>query len=463
MKSRLCRLTALLLAFATVVGANIVAAAADETEPAKPGYQYVLLYDKTNSTDWKPEETDKKVVLELYVINSSVNDPHLDGGSFGLRFPVRFSAEFKVDAGNVDTMPYGTSGGDAKAAGYYAFSWTKKPGADYAFTSTGEPKGVRMHIGTYTFGVGDKVPSKSSVGLLNWYNIAEAIPNVSPENPTQDPALDPFNHDIWYDTDGDGVLEYQGFYLDSALTGNPNLTPGDMNLIRTDIKFKWEPPEYWPNAATILSHDPKKLAVATLYDSEGTAVQSVELAIWQGSDTDGTYAAFGGKAPGTGLYYQALDLNLFTGLKAGTTYELVVCKPGHLAVKIPNLVAVSSQLGDAENLPEEEIYLPCGDIAPVRGASNEIIGFGNGAIKMDDRSMMLGFLNGAVEAVTPLKPIVGSDDIDAIKTPTNQAYYADINGDGVITLEDLSIFMSPMNYNRVSSASSASQRRWGSE
>ena len=67
--------------------------------------------------------------------------------------------------------------------------------------------------------------------------------------------------------------------------------------------------------------------------------------------------------------------------------------------------------------------------------------FGDGRIDMADRAAIMRFLGGAVSSDPTLER-----GEDATQDNTKLMYYADIDGDGRVTLADLAILMSPENY-----------------
>lgn len=424
-------------------------AAAVPTADQEPSYYYMLYC--TNAG-----EEDGILELQLHVFDHGTGLPNLDGGSFGLRFPARLESAFNgfmPATSNIDVTPMipkeraVVSGEEIISESYHAFSWTNK--TQYRFT-TKEPAGIRMLLGTYQFELEpeDTLPAKSSIGQLDWLKAVEANPT---EMPGQKPEDNPFNRDIW----NPQTKNYQGYYQVSD-RGDPE----DLTLKQTDISFKWEPPSSWPNAFTILSYDPKKQMTAELYEvknASGSAVNrkvgdTVYLDRWTSAESEKegkiTAATLNNKGSGIGPYFQALNLEDFgtksgesltpAALNPGSTYRLLLQKPGHLSVSVGPLLATSEKLSEAENLPESEVYLPCGDINPVDTEAGTV--FGDGAIKLLDRAFLLAFLNGETAVQDP-----------ELTDRSTASYLADLDGDGAVTLKDLSILMSPENFNNVNS------------
>lgn len=389
--------------------------------------------------------------FELCVSPSVSGEPVLGGGSFSLRFPKRmgganvvFTPNSDETNGHIDinsmvpperlTNP---AEGVIKKDGYIAFSWTRSQNIkDWKFDSE---RGWHLFIGTFTFSNVKAAPFKTDIGQMNFLKMAEAIPLELPESERGDPATDAFNITVW----NAQTQQYRGYYRSSD--------PSDPAVKKTDIGLDWTPPKAWKNAFTVLSYNPKNSITVTLCDDTGTAIaDTISTQTWAPgtttADSAELYSATDANANlGIGAYYAAVD---FEDFKNGTApvsavkdkkYILRMEKPGHLTKELL-ITATDTNFANCTGLPEdgEAVYLPAGDVNPIKSGENVI--FGDGRIDMADRAALMRFLGGSATTDPVMARVID---------PGKLMYYADIDGDGRVTKADLSILMSPENFRKI--------------
>lgn len=407
---------------------------------ADPQYWYGLYV-----TDYKAVESKEGVVtltMELYAYNT--NDVKgAVSGCFGLRFPTLLDVKFQPgETVELLTPEPGAPPTRIEAAGQDFFIWNLKPG-NSGSTPSGEipgktvtvfgndrqtqgvPGGIRLHIGTYTAEIAE-FPAQSSIGVLDWY--ATGL-SKDPAYTAQSGASGSImNDEIWNDSDGDGSFSYQCYHM---------VSDTDPTMVQTDCALKFTAPDYWPNAFTVLSYDPKKPISVSLAEENGNAVENTGFTVpkWKTGVTtadSGSLYAVGeaNKNTGTGAYYAAVEMTSGPVLENGKAYKLTISKPGHLTVSL-SLTGAGGDITQAEGFPKEAVYLPAGDIDPVGSTEAS---FGNGRIDMADRAALMRFMS-----YRPAVPAAGETGHEA-------AWLADIDGDGRVTQADLSILMSPVNY-----------------
>lgn len=449
------RLFALLLALVLVVGSPAAALPAPSEEAASDGfrYEYVLLSRGTDTDGSK----DGQAVLDLYVVVKTTGEtvdpaspagPLLDAGAFGLRFPewasVSFAASSAIAIQPMVPEARYSGGGIIAQNTYHCFAWTgvMKPGASGTITQSwafsGNLGGYALNLGSYTLSLPElqageyKLPARSEVGQMSWLDTAEAVAKELGES-AADPN-DALNLTLW----NPETSLYQGYYA-----ANGAATAEDALLVQTDIGFVFNPPKSWPSLLRILSYDPKKTVTVTV-SGEGKTF-TCDAPSWSADkqDTAEIYAAEGAvQNSGVGLYYTAVKLDNFS-LVAGKTYTMTIAKEGHLSAEI-TLTATSSALSAATGYPKDgTVRLPAGDMNPTQQDGKT--SFGDGRIDMADRAAIMRFLGGAVSSDPTLER-----GEDATQDNTKLMYYADIDGDGRVTLADLAILMSPENYGQLS-------------
>lgn len=397
---------------------------------------------------------DGTMQIELYMLNGQGTTPNVVGGSFGLSFPKWLggdkgeNVEFVPVDTNIEITPLVAidkqSPDTIKKDNYYAFSWTTKDGADYKNHETTNVKGITMLMGTFEFKNVQKTPSKTTISQLNWLVTDEAKPAPGdPSNPQGDPALDPFNARIY----SAATKSYQVFFLPrDAGTQNPE----DATLTQSDGNFLFTPPLSWKSALTIYSYDPKKQTTVEITDMAGNVLGRIVPALWNAADTTDLWSgAQSNKNTGAGAYFQSVNLDdalkvtngITTAQKlvatANTDYKLVVAKRGSMKLEFA-MHTTSNLFGeatfkykstDAENIDLQTIALPCGDI--------DNMGRGNGRTSVFDANVLLGLLNGSARAT-----------FEIAAGETQPSHYADLNGDGKISVADLNILLSAQNFNK---------------
>lgn len=400
-------------------------------------------------TDYTPVDGGDTYTLtmNLYTYRSN-NVKDIVSASFGLQFPTSLDVKF-TPSDNVELLTPDPSGTPTSisAPGKSFFIWSLSPGKtgnapaneisgktvsvfnEERQTQT-VPAGVRLHIGTFTAEISE-FPARSSVGVLNWY--ATDL-SKNPAYTTADPSGATMNDEIWNDSDGDGISAWQGFHQAGE---------ADPTMVQTDVPLIFNAPEYWPNAFTVLSYDPKKPISVSLSDGESNAVTEALFTVpqWEAGVTtadSGALYAVGeaNKDSGRGAYYAAVDMGSGVTLENGKTYTLTISKPGHLPVSL-SLTGTGGDITEAQGFPAggESVYLPAGDIDPALDGGNTR--FGNGRIDMADRAALMSFM-----VHTPAVPASGDPSYQA-------AWLADIDGDGRVTQADLSILMSQLNYAKI--------------
>lgn len=438
---------------------NSAHAAEPGTEQVVADYTYVL--ERKSETNATPAEGDNpaapaKLTLRLSVRpGDSVKNPLLSGGSFALRFPKRMGsgAKFVPNATNMNLNPIYPGerypggklpGGDdpleIKKDTYLAFSWTRNPGVTAWFN--GETQKNELVLGTFEIiKPTDAFPTKGEIGQMDFLSMEESIPKELPEANRGNPADNPFNASVWNNV----TKSYQGYY-----------PAADATIQQTDLALSWTPPSEWKNAITLMAYDPKKPMTMQLFKAESpfdpvsspTVVEQWKTG--QSLDTGMLYAATeANRNTGIGAYFWAITFQEFMTpdddnpntppanivAEVGKEYILRISKPGHLTMDM-KLKATSTNFAECEGFPAADQYfsLPCGDVNPVSGI------YGDGEIKLSDRVLLTAYLNGGMKAASPLSPTVSGNP--------NPAYYADLDGDGAITLKDMSILLSFGNYNK---------------
>lgn len=424
------RIAAVLSACTVLMGMPwISAAAAEETPTANaPPYYYQIVVPAG-----KDGKADGKVELELYVRPTEKPGEEvprvLDAGTFGLRFPkwVGQISDFTFAADSADVVLQPTVGGQTQgqaitASQYLVFTWSKEPKlTDWQMKSE---LGRKLYLGTIRFtlpnasGSGYQYPSKTSIGVFNWLKADEAAAS----NFGSQAQADQYNETIWKN----------GCYQGYAGTDDDGL------IQQRDIGFRFTPPAAWPNAFSVLSYDPKKQLTVSIFaypDGEKAekALTTIEAPIWNANDT-GEVFGIGSNNAGTGIGIYANAVNLDeTKVDANTSYLLVIEKPGHLSRSYVLTTGSDASLTTAAGMPgeDEEIYLPCGDINPTQENA-----FGDGRIDLADRAALMAHLGLANWASGGGAQVSQADS----------QKLADLDGDGKVTVADLSILMSPINF-----------------
>ena len=134
------------------------------------------------------------------------------------------------------------------------------------------------------------------------------------------------------------------------------------------------------------------------------------------------------KNTGTGAYFLALDLDSATKDGQRITavkdekYTVKFFKQSHLGTSL-EITASSENFSEAAGLPagDETLYLPAGDIGDASSKGNGFIGY-------EDRAAIMLFLAHGGDTSSPLFEL------------------ADIDGNGKVTIADLSILQSPNNF-----------------
>ncbi len=422
---------AVLLAAALVLG--LTPSMAAESERA-PGYTYQLVCGSDGSGG--------TIALDLYVRPDAEDDPVLAGGSFGLRCPPWLGTEYTFTPAVtlhplVPAQRWG-SDGPVTGSGYHAFAWESGP-------ETWGGDGLLLGRYEFKLPVDGVYPFKDDIGQKNFLETDES----EPVERGGDRAGDPYNRTVYNPDTG----LYQGYYPSREAE-----QAGEGLLTQTDIGFVFTPPALWPAGGLLVtSYAPKKPISLALYDGTGALVaDTFGVPVW-GESTDGVGRPVDGarlyadpQSPadagtGTGRYVAVIDLSQCwlgdqpAAIKASQPYTLVISKPGHLPVTL-SLLTHSAGLSDAVGLPDS-VYLPCGDIAP-----NGEGGFGDGAVKLNDRAVLVSYLNGLCPDYVPEK----AADVDGAGQPLNEgAWLADLDGDGSVTLADLNILMAGENNNQM--------------
>ncbi len=412
---------ALLLALLLAVACSALWAAGDRP----PSYAYELVCTDDGTTTGSGV-----ITLELYLRPGDPKDPMLMGGSFGLRFPEWMGTCCSFTPGEAVALrplvpeERRPGGGEVLEDGCHGFAWTR---AEDSWDVSWPEGGVL--VGTYTFAdlPEGRLPHRSGVGLMDFLDMDAAIPAEWGEGASA--ADDPYNRSVRNPETG----LYQGYYLPDG----PHDTEENSRVEQVDIDFRFEAPTTWPGALTVASYDPKKPMTALVLDRAGEQVAVLSCPRWEGKDSDALRAVLPARADsGVGRYEALIELNC--AVEPEQTYTLVISKPGHLPVRL-ELTARSGSLSDADGLPDS-VYLPCGDIAPSGGG-----GYGDEAIKLNDRAVLLGYLDGLAADYVPEK---AADVVDGV--PVNEgAWLADLNGDGSVTLADLDILMAGENFNQM--------------
>lgn len=462
------RFVSILLVFCMLIGLTAVFNAQAQAEDP---VRYVYLLKSTGGDG----STDGILTLDLFITiqggmenDTTVPGPLLDAGAFGLKIPDwAESASFALaTAGTRDAVTivpmvpearynvsgYQNGGQLIQQNSYMAFAWRNVSDADGAYQnwtwlSAGHSiQHWGLKLGTFTITLPQLEPGKyrcpgaGDVGQLDWMRAQEAIPlEVDPAATVSDPT-DKLNKTIWNPETG----LYQGYYNDD----DPALPPEQAIERQTDIGFSFTPPDSWIRYLSVISYAPVKGDNVTweIYDGTTLAGESkVDPIAWDPAVKDtAILRAVNAKYKDTGMgaYHTPMvlgtesEINYHQAIRPGQTYTLKVSKPGHLTVAIPVTITTQNCLADAI-LPTEaddgEIYLPVGDINPVRTNSEEEstpkFTYGDGVIDNLDRAALLS--------------VMGSKRVD---NQRDLVYYADLDGDGFVTMEDLSILMSPQNY-----------------
>lgn len=446
---------ALLLA---LIGTAWAAGTPEEPAETPPGYTYELCC----TSDGTPAEGEAAgiITLELYVVKDRETDPDLISGSFALGYPARLGAPSftEMAANNITLRPmvpaerYDYNGSTLiRGTGYAAFYWECQTEGSWV-TEDGVSS---LYLAQFRFSGVTALPGASDVGQKSFLDMKESVPKErGAAEASTDDAQDPYNLTVWNPV----TSLYQGYYLplDAEDTEEGSL------IRQTDVGFRFTPPESWPKGGlAVTSYDPKKPLSAALYDKDKNLVADVfTIPAWGEAQSDGgvpvdsdrLYSATEGRAnTGIGRYTALVEVgqcwlagedgtNTPVTLTAGEEYTLLLSKPGHLSASV-TVTAQSEGLSDAESWPEGGVYLPCGDVAP-----NPMGGYGDGAIKLADRSVLLAYLDRQIKSYVPGT----AADLDAeTGAPVNQgAWLADLDGDGSVTLADLNILMAAENYNQ---------------
>ena len=293
--------------------------------------------------------------------------------------------------------PVGTDG----KGSYLGFTWSAVPNTEIAAVQ--EPDG-RYKLGVLSSQLSGL--TVQGITLLPWTQTqtgAAFYSELSQENADVE-ALQELIGSAWRIADKDPYAGYfQGYYVVDDEAGQA----------ATDIGCSWQ-------SLVVLSYAPQRPVTLE--------------AVFGGFKA---YAEIPGAKNGTGFATAAVKFEELTFHdsegKAVTlpngTYRLTLRKQSHLPVVLTGLTVSGNAI--FPELLGDSVYLPCGDVAPRRNAEGEIT-YGDYSIDMADRAALMACLGSA----RPGKQIF----VDEL------AHYADLDGDGAVTMGDLSILMAPRNY-----------------
>ncbi|MBP3521178.1 MAG: hypothetical protein J6J87_07530, partial [Oscillospiraceae bacterium] len=239
-------------------------------------------------------------------------------------------------------------------------------------------------------------------------------------------------------------------------------TLGDpLPTFRKDDYTDFEVPRYYSLAGVLQSWAPTHIAELTLYkeDTSASAAPGTYLPdpwLMLRSGLCETMSSTGDYPPEIYNGHWSMDFAFKSSelvAKDGTalTYQMVVEKTAHLTYTHTDIVldtTFTAPLYDSANLKFSFAYdneivpisLFCGDIAPTLPGPNQII-------NDQDRNLLAGF-NYGTYAWNDGEDDTATDWGKSTYNPYSYAYMADLNGDGIISEQDMAILMSEFNWKR---------------
>lgn len=223
---------------------------------------------------------------------------------------------------------------------------------------------------------------------------------------------------------------------------------------RKDDYTDFEVPRYYSLAGELQSWAPTHIAELTLYRADAGTASGYEEDPWLmlRSGLSKTMSSTGGYPPAIYNGHWSLEFAFKSSelvAEDGTalTYQMVVEKTAHLtythtAIEL-DTTAFAGTWYDAGTMKfsfASPISLFCGDIAPTLPGPNQII-------NDQDRNLLAGF-NYGTYAWNDGENDAATDWGESTYNPYSYAYMADLNGDGIISEQDMAILMSEFNWKR---------------
>lgn len=274
---------------------------------------------------------------------------------------------------------------------------------------------------------------------------------VSIKDPT---STDPLVEALKKIFDNEGTMNGTASNYRMYITSDEVDALGDpLPTFRKDDYTDFEVPRYYSLAGDLQSWAPNHVAELTLYREDpaaaGTYLKDPWLKIRSGLSesmltTSYDPAIYNGH---WSMEFAFKSSELVAEDGTALTYQMVVEKVSHLTythTEIKLDTGMAAPIYDPAKLIfafENPIYLFCGDIAPTLPGPNQLI-------NDQDRNLLAGFNYGVYTWNDSQDDTNLTDWSNSTYNPDSYAYMADLNGDGIISEQDLAILMSEFNWMR---------------
>ncbi len=355
----------------------------------------------------------------LYVERTDVSGIPLHAGSVTLAAP--WAMAFEPEEGWSTVAPSFSQGESVTSEtgvtqdGYYiSFSWYWWGAYEEELPSSSGSYANRQLLGTLTT---QYHTALEDIELLPWTETTSGAARLDELNNSPDKeAQMEIMEGVWRMPDINIPNEgyYQGFYAEERTD-----TDTEGHQYAVDLTAGWQ-------GFTIGAYAPEKPATLMFYQysDEGTPALYAVAETTFGSGV----GYFRGRVDFSALALRTPDTGQAVSLVSGI-YDIVILKPSHVKCEV---IGVEFD-GINHIFPELQglhVEIPCGDLVTKPNAEQLNLLRGDNVITLQDRSVLQACMNGGL-------------------SKADWEYgYADLNGDGVVSLADLDILMSEENYNK---------------